>query len=96
MLQELAPSNSSNNSSQPGMTVLAPLNSAIDTFMGSLDSGTQSALMASPRAIVALLAYHAITPPPLRSDCMQPSNILYAHCTGQAVSRYVGMVSLLG
>jgi hypothetical protein len=63
-LQELAPNSTAAPPAQ--LTTLAPLNSAVDGFLAGLDPPSHEALLASPKAIVALLAYHAILPPPLR------------------------------
>ena len=74
-LQELGPKNASTPATQ--LTTLAPLNSAVNSFLSGLDARNRQALLASPRAVVALLAYHAILPPPLRfggvavAMCMQ-------------------------
>lgn len=64
--QSLAPSNASSSSSGQQLTTLALLNSGVEAFLGGLNNRTRTALLASPKAVVALLAYHLILPPPVR------------------------------
>ncbi|GAB4823712.1 hypothetical protein N2152v2_010758 [Parachlorella kessleri] len=73
-VQDLAPKNATTPTTQ--LTALAPLNSAVNSFLSGLDDRNRAALLASPRAVVALLAYHAILPPPLREADMRDGMVL--------------------
>lgn len=57
-------------------TSLAPVNSAVDSFLASLDPGTIRSLAASPRAALALLAYHGVLPPVVMLADMTESRVL--------------------
>eukprot|EP00887_Chlorella_sp_A99_P000535 scaffold17.g535.t1 len=46
-------------------TSLAPVNSAVDSFLASLEPSVRTSLLASRDAIVALFSFHALVPPPV-------------------------------
>ncbi|GAB4816163.1 hypothetical protein N2152v2_003209 [Parachlorella kessleri] len=66
---------------QASVTILAPINRAVDDFLTSLDQASRVGIFASQKAVVALLAYNTLAPPPLRVADMQDGAVIASLAT---------------